>query len=195
MPPIERRRHCVDAIIRDTITTATPSNDDPRAKNTEHDCHHSGPSSIKHAAFSCFATMDTRSSAYPSFAPYDNHPSQTPPPSHDSNNDTPMNPFTDMTPEKPPSQVLLPFSPHKYCEKKYAYDCYMHGGNDQSIKKMSFDASYIRCATIPDQIFFGHCYQCGGIGHSQKFCPGKQCTRCRCYGHSEQTCPQYCPST
>lgn len=36
--------------------------------------------------------------------------------------------------------------------------------------------------------FFGRCFQCQYMSHSQKYCPLRQCKLCRTYGHSEIVC-------
>jgi hypothetical protein len=36
--------------------------------------------------------------------------------------------------------------------------------------------------------FFGRCFQCHYMSHSQKYCPLRQCKLCRAYGHSEIVC-------
>jgi len=39
-------------------------------------------------------------------------------------------------------------------------------------------------------IFEGNCYCCGADGHSQSYCPIKQCNYCRFFGHGEKVCPE-----
>lgn len=36
--------------------------------------------------------------------------------------------------------------------------------------------------------FFGRCFQCQYMSHSQKYCPLRQCKACKLYGHSETVC-------
>ena len=36
--------------------------------------------------------------------------------------------------------------------------------------------------------FFGRCFQCQYMSHSQKYCPLRQCKACKQYGHSETVC-------
>ena len=36
--------------------------------------------------------------------------------------------------------------------------------------------------------FFGKCFQCQYMSHSQKYCPLRFCSTCQEYGHSETTC-------
>jgi len=36
--------------------------------------------------------------------------------------------------------------------------------------------------------FFGRCFQCQYMSHSQKYCPLRLCKLCRQYGHSEAVC-------
>jgi len=36
--------------------------------------------------------------------------------------------------------------------------------------------------------FFGKCFQCQYMSHSQKYCPLRFCSTCHEYGHSETTC-------
>lgn len=36
--------------------------------------------------------------------------------------------------------------------------------------------------------FFGRCFQCQYMSHSQKFCPLRQCKLCHRHGHSEIAC-------
>lgn len=37
-------------------------------------------------------------------------------------------------------------------------------------------------------LFWGKCFMCGCVGHSQRFCPLKYCTKCQTYSHSVVTC-------
>jgi hypothetical protein len=37
-------------------------------------------------------------------------------------------------------------------------------------------------------LFWGKCFMCGCVGHSQRFCPLKYCTKCQMYSHSVVTC-------
>ena len=37
-------------------------------------------------------------------------------------------------------------------------------------------------------LFWGKCFLCGCIGHSQRYCPLKYCSKCQSYGHSLITC-------
>ena len=37
-------------------------------------------------------------------------------------------------------------------------------------------------------LFWGKCFMCGCVGHSQRFCPLKYCTKCQQYSHSVVTC-------
>ena len=41
--------------------------------------------------------------------------------------------------------------------------------------------------------FFGRCFQCQYMSHSQKYCPLRQCKLCRTYGHSEIVCHKLQP--
>lgn len=36
--------------------------------------------------------------------------------------------------------------------------------------------------------FFGRCFQCQYMSHSQKYCPLQLCTKCGKFGHSENVC-------
>lgn len=36
--------------------------------------------------------------------------------------------------------------------------------------------------------FFGRCFQCHYMSHSQKYCPLRQCKTCKQWGHSETVC-------
>jgi hypothetical protein len=36
--------------------------------------------------------------------------------------------------------------------------------------------------------FFGRCYHCKYLGHSQKYCPLRLCKQCQRHGHSEYVC-------
>ena len=36
--------------------------------------------------------------------------------------------------------------------------------------------------------FFGECFHCMYVCHSQKYCPVKQCTHCKKFGHSHAVC-------
>ncbi len=36
--------------------------------------------------------------------------------------------------------------------------------------------------------FFGHCYNCGCLRHSQNYCPLKLCSICAKYGHDKRVC-------
>ena len=38
--------------------------------------------------------------------------------------------------------------------------------------------------------FYGRCYQCQYMSHSQKFCPLRYCPRCKEHGHADNACPQ-----
>lgn len=38
--------------------------------------------------------------------------------------------------------------------------------------------------------FFGRCFQCQYMAHSQKYCPLRLCKSCREFGHSEIVCPR-----
>ena len=40
--------------------------------------------------------------------------------------------------------------------------------------------------------FFGRCYQCACLGHSQKWCPVNKCRRCGQWGHSDVVCDAVC---
>lgn len=37
-------------------------------------------------------------------------------------------------------------------------------------------------------LFWGKCFLCGCVGHSQRYCPLKYCSKCGTYGHSMVTC-------
>ena len=37
-------------------------------------------------------------------------------------------------------------------------------------------------------LFWGKCFLCGCVGHSQRYCPLKYCSKCGAYGHSMVTC-------
>lgn len=37
-------------------------------------------------------------------------------------------------------------------------------------------------------LFWGKCFLCAYIGHSQRYCPLKYCSKCSSYGHSVVTC-------
>ena len=37
-------------------------------------------------------------------------------------------------------------------------------------------------------LFWGKCFLCGCVGHSQRYCPLKYCSKCGSYGHSVITC-------
>lgn len=37
-------------------------------------------------------------------------------------------------------------------------------------------------------VFWGRCFMCQCVGHSQRFCPLKYCPRCETWGHSIVTC-------
>ena len=39
--------------------------------------------------------------------------------------------------------------------------------------------------------FYGVCYICGCVGHSQRYCPLKWCTKCSTWGHSPSTCIEH----
>ena len=36
--------------------------------------------------------------------------------------------------------------------------------------------------------FFGRCYNCRILGHSQKFCPLRYCRVCKAWGHTDNVC-------
>ena len=36
--------------------------------------------------------------------------------------------------------------------------------------------------------FFGHCYNCGCMRHSQNYCPLKLCSICAKFGHDQRVC-------
>lgn len=36
--------------------------------------------------------------------------------------------------------------------------------------------------------FFGRCFHCRCLGHSQKWCPVKKCKRCGAFGHADVVC-------
>ena len=38
--------------------------------------------------------------------------------------------------------------------------------------------------------FYGRCYQCGYVSHSQKHCPLRVCDKCFKWGHSDLVCPK-----
>lgn len=48
----------------------------------------------------------------------------------------------------------------------------------------------IRPVQYETNSFQGSCYNCGYLGHSQNYCPIKQCCRCRAYGHSSKVCAE-----
>ncbi len=37
-------------------------------------------------------------------------------------------------------------------------------------------------------IFYGRCFLCHSVGHSQRYCSLRWCPRCNAYGHSVMTC-------
>lgn len=39
--------------------------------------------------------------------------------------------------------------------------------------------------------FFGRCFQCQYMSHSQKYCPLRMCRTCKQFGHSEIVCQKY----
>jgi hypothetical protein len=43
--------------------------------------------------------------------------------------------------------------------------------------------------------FFGKCFECQYMSHSQKYCPLRLCNHCLNYGHAEITCPSKPPVT
>ena len=45
-----------------------------------------------------------------------------------------------------------------------------------------------RTAQVQYISFFGRCYHCKYLGHSQKYCPLRLCKRCQRYGHGEYAC-------
>lgn len=44
-------------------------------------------------------------------------------------------------------------------------------------------------STIHAGSFFGKCFECQYMSHSQKYCPLRFCKNCAAYGHAEITCP------
>ena len=42
--------------------------------------------------------------------------------------------------------------------------------------------------------FFGRCYHCKYLGHSQKYCPLRLCKQCQRHGHSEYACWKALPA-
>ena len=42
---------------------------------------------------------------------------------------------------------------------------------------------------IPVPFFFGRCFFCKQLGHSQKWCPLRQCVLCNEFGHPTDACP------
>ena len=66
-------------------------------------------------------------------------------------------------------------------------------GNTQYI--LSYGKEEIMQASLPAASknyltawFFGRCYYCRVLGHSQKFCPLRYCKICRTYSHTENVC-------
>ena len=49
-------------------------------------------------------------------------------------------------------------------------------------------ASYVSSSTSAAVSFFGKCFYCHYLSHSQKYCPLRQCQRCKRYGHAENVC-------
>jgi hypothetical protein len=72
-------------------------------------------------------------------------------------------------------------------EKRYIYKCHVQQGNCP-VKDYGYSHTCIKPIPTPNQTFVGYCYNCGGDGHSQNYCPLKFCTLCNGYGHSERVC-------
>ena len=53
------------------------------------------------------------------------------------------------------------------------------------VKPFGFSANALRC------LFFGRCFYCRHLGHSQKFCSIRRCSGCQKYGHTVQVCHQH----
>jgi len=50
------------------------------------------------------------------------------------------------------------------------------------------DNSLLHGSSINSVSFYGRCFQCQYVAHSQKYCPLRQCQTCKKYGHSEIVC-------
>jgi len=61
-----------------------------------------------------------------------------------------------------------------------------HGDQEKKSTYLSEEASGSSEAKSRD--FFGHCYNCGCLRHSQNYCPLKLCSICAKYGHDQRVC-------
>lgn len=67
---------------------------------------------------------------------------------------------------------------------------YLGAGRERIQYKMHTPQQQTRNSTTPLQYisFFGRCYHCKYLGHSQKYCPLRLCKQCQRHGHSEHVC-------
>ena len=72
-------------------------------------------------------------------------------------------------------------------DKMYTLRC-----GTQSIQTHSVSASTVGLfqhhAALSHVTFYGRCFRCQNVSHSQKYCPLSQCSACGEYGHTSQVC-------
>lgn len=68
------------------------------------------------------------------------------------------------------------------------------GANDPA--PYNLDSSIFTGTALNSVSFYGRCFSCQYMAHSQKYCPLRQCQSCKEYGHSEIVCvPSRAPSS
>lgn len=64
----------------------------------------------------------------------------------------------------------------------------VHDGGQRPHAANSFSPASAAATSINAISFFGRCFQCHYMSHSQKYCPLRLCKLCKQYGHSEAVC-------
>jgi len=73
---------------------------------------------------------------------------------------------------------------------------YLIMGNEDVVTESGHSSSIAATAAAPDVVpslnnsvsFFGKCFSCHYMSHSQKYCPLRLCKTCVTYGHAESVC-------
>lgn len=78
------------------------------------------------------------------------------------------------------------------CEPTQEVDTYtLERGTDDVVFGASDHITSFYNSTLRYVAFYGRCYLCQYLSHSQKHCPLRQCTRCKTFGHANTVCNYY----
>ena len=94
---------------------------------------------------------------------------------------------------EPKTVVALPPSsdPHRKKTTVVAQSVKTRGETQSSVATVQFKVMACSGETATNNatvLFFGKCFYCHYLSHSQKYCPLRQCHRCKKYGHAETVC-------